>query len=109
MSRRKKNPLRPLSAEERTALTRLTRSQSAPAGEALRARALLAVAEGASYRAAAARVGRHGDTVTRWVNAFNHLGLDALRPGHGGGPKARYQASAQQRILAEFARVPDRE
>jgi hypothetical protein len=49
MSRHQKDPLRPLTVDERKELTRLSRSQSAPAAEVDRARALLAIAEGASY------------------------------------------------------------
>ena len=52
MSRHQKDPLRPLTPEERTELTRLSRAQSAPAAEVDRARALLAIAEGVSYTAA---------------------------------------------------------
>ena len=63
MSRRQKDPLRPLSDSERTSLSRLGRSQSAPAAQVVRARALLAVAEGQSYTMAAELGGRAtGDT-----------------------------------------------
>jgi hypothetical protein len=48
MSRYQKDPLRPLTAEERQELTRLSRSLSAPAAQVERARALLAIADGAS-------------------------------------------------------------
>ena len=48
MSRRQKDALRSLSEAERTSLSRLSRSQSAPAAQVARARALLAVAEGQS-------------------------------------------------------------
>src|SRR5919107_1057482 len=109
MSRRQKDPLRPLSEAERTALSRLGRSRSAPAAQVARARALLAVADGQSYTAAAALVGRRiGDTVARWVADFNRGGLAALVPRHGGGHRVRYGAAEQRRILAEVARVPDR-
>src|SRR3954469_8398238 len=39
------------------------------------------------------------------------LGLTASKPpgGHGGGARIRYGADAQQRILAEWARTPQRE
>src|SRR3954468_11561944 len=50
MSRHRKDPLRPLTPDERIALTRLRRSPSAPAAQVERARALLAIADGASYR-----------------------------------------------------------
>jgi transposase len=110
MSRRQKDPLRALSDEERTALSRLSRSRSAPAAQVAHARALLAVADGQSYTTAARRVGRRtGDTVARWVAGFNRDGLAAVVPGgHGGGHRARYGEAEQRRILAEVARPPDR-
>ncbi len=109
MPRRQKDPLRPLSDAERRALSRLSRSQSAPAAQVARARALLAVAEGQSYTAAARLVGRHaGDTVGRWVAGFNRDGLTAVVPRHGGGQRIRYGAAEQRRILAEVARPPER-
>src|SRR3954451_25217141 len=51
LSRHQKAPLRPLTADERKELTRLSRSLSAPAAEVERARALLAIADGATYTA----------------------------------------------------------
>src|SRR5215213_679589 len=91
MSRRQKDPLRPLSEAERTSLSRLSRSPSAPAAQVARARALLAVAEGQSYTAAAQLVGREvGDTVARWVAGFNRDGLAALVSHHGGDHRIRY-------------------
>jgi transposase len=110
MSRHRKDPLRPLAADERKELTRLSRSHRAPAAQAARARALLAVADGASYTAAAHQVGRHhNETISAWVSRFNREGLTAVRPRHGGGPRIRYGADEQQRILAEMTRVPQRE
>src|SRR3954471_21381063 len=67
MSCHQKDPLRPLTAEERQELTRLSRSLSAPAAQVERARALLAIADGASYTAAAHQVGRrHNETISAW-------------------------------------------
>src|SRR4051812_47234361 len=110
MSRHRTDPLRPLTADERQQLTRLSRSLSAPAAHVERARALLAIADGASYTAAAHQVGRrHNETISAWVSRFNRDGLAAVRPGHGGGPRIRYGADAQQRILVEWARTPQRE
>ena len=109
MSRQQKDPLGPLSEAERTSLSRLSRSQSAPAAQVARARALLAVAEGQSYTAAAHLVGREvGDTVARWAAGFNRDGMAALVPHHGGGHRVRYGEAEQRRILAEVARAPER-
>src|SRR5947207_249007 len=110
MSRRQNDPLRPLTPNERNTLTRLSRSLSAPAAQVERARALLAIADGATDTAAAHQVGRrHTETISAWVSRFNRDGLAAVRPGHGGGARIRYGGDAQQRILAEWARTPERE
>src|SRR3954453_20137006 len=96
-----------MSAEERAVLSRLSRSRGAPAA---RAAAVRAVADGQSYRAAARKVGRRdSDTVARWVASFNRDGPGATLPRHGGGPPIRYADDEQRRILAEAARVPDRD
>ena len=109
MSRRQKDPLRPLRDDEREALSRLSRSRRAPAAQVARAWALLAVADGQSYTTAARLVGRrNGDTVARWVARFNGEGLAAVAPRHGGGRPVRYGAAEQRRILAELTRSPDR-
>lgn len=72
MTRRKKAPLRSLSDEEQTQLKKLRRSQSQPTTSVLRAKAILAVAEGYDYTSAAQLVGlRSGDTVSKWVSRFN--------------------------------------
>jgi len=110
MSRRQKGPLRPLLEEERALLEQISRAHSEPASHVARARALLSVAEGATYTEAARRVGRCcGDVVAQWVARFNTEGLAALQPGHGGGPNVIYGVAERERILAEARRMPDRE
>jgi len=110
MPRRQKDPLRPLSPEEREALGAIMRMHSQRADVVARAKALLAVAEGASLIAAAQRVGRcSGRAVAQLVTRFNREGLTAVQPRHGGGPPRQYQAGQQERILREFQRTPDRE
>src|SRR5436305_1007784 len=59
MSRQQREPLRSLQDTERVSFVRLSRSASAPAAQVARARALLAVAEGLSYTAAARPGPRH--------------------------------------------------
>src|SRR3954451_5517906 len=110
MSRRRKDPLRTLSADERSELARLGRSRHAPAAQVARATALLAVADGRSYPAAARRAGRRdGDTVTAWAPRSTRGGRAALVPARGGGPPIRHAEPQRRRILAGAARVPDRE
>jgi transposase len=109
MTRRQKDPLRPLTSEERGWLVRISRSHAEPAAHVARAKTLLAVAEGKSYTAAAKAAGRRsGDAVSGLVSRFNREGLGALQPGHGGGRQPIYAASEWERILAEARRKPDR-
>ena len=107
MSRRKKDPLRPLTEPERLELTRISRSQAAPAVQVARASMLLAVAGGSDYQQAARSAGRRsGDAVSHLVARFNAEGLAALSPRHGGGQSRVYDHAARQRVLREIGREP---
>jgi transposase len=107
MSRRRKDPLRSLTDDERHELTRLSRSHAAPAVRVARAVMLLAVADGSDYQQAARAAGRRsGDAVSHLVARFNREGLAALAPRHGGGHTPTYDAAARGRILQEVARTP---
>ena len=107
MSRRRKDPLRPLTDDERQALTRLSRGRAEPAARVARAVILLAVAAGSDYQRAARAAGRRsGDAVSHLVARFNREGLAALDPRHGGGHRPTYGAAARGRILREVARTP---
>src|SRR4051794_9422704 len=107
MSRRKKDPLRDLTPEERRALTQLSRSQAAPAAQVARAIILLAVADGDDYQQAARAAGRRsGDAVSHLVARFNAEGTAATSPRHGGGQPRVYDHAARQRVLREVRREP---
>jgi Homeodomain-like domain len=110
MPNRQKVPLRELTPVERRALEAVARAGSERADRVARAKALLAVADGAPFTAAARTAGRtSGVAVGRLVARFNTEGLAALTPGHGGGPVVVYEAAARERILREVRRAPDRE
>src|SRR6187551_3621254 len=91
MSRRKKDPLRPLTDDEVAALAQLSRSQAAPAAQVARATMLLAVARGDDYQL---------------VARFNAEGLAATSPRHAGGRCLVYDRAARERVLAEVKRPP---
>jgi len=110
MTRRQKDPLRPFTDEERAVLMRISRARSEPASHVARAKALLAVADGASYTEASRMAGRRSnDAVSQLVSRFNREGLAAIEPRHGGGPETIYGVEERKRILAEFERQPDRD
>jgi len=108
MTRKQKDPLREITGEERRWLKRMSRSSSEPASHVARAKAILSVAEGGTYTAAAQAAGRKSaDAVSQWVQRFNEAGIGAIRPRHGGGPAVKYDATARQRILAQARGCPD--
>jgi len=107
MSRRRKDPLRALTDDERQELVRLRRCRAAPAVRVARAIMLLAVAGGSDYQQAARAAGRRsGDAVSHLVSRFNREGLAVLDPRHGGGHTPTYDTAARDRILREVARPP---
>lgn len=110
MTRRQKDPLRPRTPEERTALAPRSRAPRAPASHVARARRVLAVADGQRYTTAARGVGRRsGDAVARLVARFTTAGRAAIAPGHGGGAAVAYEEAKRARIRAEVRRAPDRD
>jgi hypothetical protein len=109
MAQRRRIRLRPLTEEERSARERVARAGSARAERVARAKAPLAVADGARFTAAARAAGRRaGDAVAHLVERFKAEGTAALEPRHGGGPPVRYGSAERERILREFRRPPER-
>ena len=110
MSRCRKDPLRPLTLDERTVLEQIARAQNEPASHVARAKALLAVADGQSYGAAAQAAGRKSnDAVAQLVSRFNQEGNAAIEPHRAPGAPPTYGVAERERILTEARRTPDRE
>jgi hypothetical protein len=80
MAQHQKVPLRPLTPVERDTRQQIARAGSERADRAARAKALLAVADGARFTDAARAAGRRsGDGVAQLVARFNRAGV-ADRP-----------------------------
>lgn len=108
MSYTRVNPLRPLEAQERETLERVSRSESERVDRARRAKALLGVADGKFYADAAREAGYKVDgSVSRLVSEFNKRGLGVLDRKPGGHPPVVYGESEKARILMEVQRTPD--
>ena len=107
MSSIKKDPLRPLTSSERSALEQPECASGVGCTSAGNPRR----SDGSSYTEAAQLVGRAvGDSIAQWVARFNQVGLGAMVPRHGGGaPPVLYGPAERDRILTEFRRRPDRE
>src|SRR4051812_50110257 len=107
MSRRQIDPLRPLTAEERGWLARISLSHLEPAAHVARATMLLAVAAGQSYTVAAHAAGRRsGEAVAHLVSPFNHDGVAAGEPRHGAGAAPGGTTRRAGRMPAAAARPP---
>ena len=104
-----KEALRALSDEERATLQRLVKRTSERVDRVRRARALLGVAAGASFAAAARGAGlRSATTVANLVGRVNAAGRAALSIGGGRGRKPTYDPAARAQIVATAQRPPDR-
>ena len=109
MATMQKERLRPLTLAEQRELTTITKASSERIDRVRRAPALLAVAEGQSFGAAARAAGfRRVAAVTYLVRRFNPTGLAALRTAAGRGRRPTYDMVARARIVATAQRAPDR-
>ena len=109
MAAMQKERLRPLTIEEQREVRAITKASSERVDRMKRATALLAVAEGRSFSAAAVAAGfRSPGAVTYLVRRFNRAGLEALGIAAGRGRRPTYGAAARARIVATAQRPPDR-
>jgi len=109
MAPQQKERLRVLTAEEQGTLERVRHTTSGRHDEVRRATALLAVAAGASFTAAAGVAGyAGGSSVHALVRRFNARGLAALTIAPGRGPKRTYDAATRAQVVALAQRPPDR-
>jgi transposase len=109
MPRTALKPLRDLTEAERQHVSALVRATSERADVRQRAVALLAVAQGQSYTAAARRAGyASGEAVSRLVHRVNQRGLAALEIASGRGRKPTYTAAERQQILDTLQEAPER-
>ncbi len=109
MPRAALKPLRELTEAERAHLSTRARATSERADVRQRAVALLAVAAGQSYTAAARRAGyASGEAVSRLVHRVNQQSLAALEIAPGRGRKPTYTAAERQQILDLLQEAPER-
>jgi transposase len=109
MATMQKERLRPLTIAEQRELKTIAKASSERVDRVKRATALLAVAGGRSFSAAARAAGhRSPQAVTYLVRRFNRVGLAALEIAVGRGRRPTYDAVARARIVATAQRAPDR-
>ena len=72
-----------LSTLERDELTKWAQSRSLPAGDVFRARLILALADGFSYREIEKQLHTSSPTIARWCQRFQQHRMDGLKPPTG--------------------------
>src|SRR5215213_7057644 len=109
MATMQKERLRPLTVAEQRELKAIRKASSERVDRVKRATALLAVAGGETFSAAARAAGyRSPQAVTYLARRFNRVGLAALGIAAGRGRRLTYDAAARARIVATAQRPPDR-
>jgi transposase len=98
-----------MSVEDRAAVEALARSSLAPHRKVVQARALLALAGGASVRSTARSIGSHHDTVTRWRDRYlaeGVAGIGVIAPGRGRKPEIPTDV-VEAIVTATLTTIPD--
>src|SRR5260221_144003 len=109
MGRPRKEELRELKEEERQELKRVVKATSERIDAIKRAKALLAVAAGATLTVAGQETGLSREAVAQMVKRFNQRGLAVLEIAAGRGRQQTYTSEQRARVLTEVQREPDRE
>ena len=93
-------------SEQREELERWAQSRTLPAGDVFRARLILCLAEGLSYREIARKLGASAPTVAKWKSRFEQAGMDGLRGQHRGSRPRAATPAVQARILRRAQQKP---
>src|SRR2546425_2055814 len=86
-----------ITPEEKQDLERWAQSRTLPAGDVFRARLLLALAAGKSYRQIESGMQTSAATIARWRMRFEQEGLAGLEARHRGSRPRRATAAVEAR------------
>lgn len=92
--------------EQRRELTGWAQSRTLAAGDVFRARLILALAKGRSYREIMSSLGTTAPTISRWKQRFEQAGIEGLDARHKGSPPRVADAALQARIARQTHRQP---
>src|SRR5216683_6557957 len=95
-----------LTLEEKQDLERWAQSRTLPAGDVFRARLILALAEGESYRRIMTTLRTTAPTISRWKQRFEQDGIAGLDPRHKGSQPRVADAAVQARIARKTQQRP---
>jgi transposase len=95
-----------LTPEERRELERWAQSRTLPAGDVFRARLILALAAGKSYREIESGMGTSAPTIARWPSRFERDRLAGLEGRHQGSQPRVATAAVQARVARRVQQKP---
>lgn len=93
-------------SEQREELERWAQSRALPAGDVFRARLILALADGLSYREIERKLGASAPTVAKWKGRFQKDGMAGLQGQHRGSQPRAATPAVQARILRRVQQKP---
>jgi transposase len=95
-----------LSDEQREELRGWAQSRSLPAGYVFRARLILALADGLTYRQIEQTLGASAPTVSKWKIRFEEHGVEGLQGRHQGSKPRRATPAVQGRVIRRAQQKP---
>ena len=95
-----------LTPEEKQELERWAQSRTLPAGDVFRARLILALAQGKSYREIEKSMGTSAPTIARWRTRFERGRLAGLEGRHKGSQPRIATATVQARVMRRVQQKP---
>jgi transposase len=95
-----------IDTEQRDELERRAQSRTLPAGEVFRARLILALADGMSYREIERKLGASAPTVSKWKSRFEQKGMEGLQGQHRGSKPRRATPAVQARVIRRAQQKP---
>lgn len=95
-----------ITKEQREELERWAQSRALPAGEVFRARLILALSDGLSYREIEVKLGASSRTVSLWKSRFEESRIAGLRGQHKGSKPRVATPAIQARVIRRVQQKP---
>lgn len=95
-----------MSAEQREELEHRAQSRTLPAGDVFRARVVLALADGMSYREIERKLGASSATISLWKNRLERSGMEGLQGRHKGSKPRAATPAMQARLMRRVQQKP---
>lgn len=95
-----------INKEQREELGRWAQSRTLPAGDVFRARLILALADGLSYREIERTLGASAPTVSKWKGRFEQAGIAGLEGKHQGSRPRTATPAIQAKIIRRAQQKP---